>query len=239
MNHPERTLDHLARIGEHNHASIQAAAHTLMSHLQAGGLICTAGAGHSLAGVLETFYRAGGLAAVRPLHHPDLLPLHGAMTSTRAERRSGLAIEVLAEAEFRGGLDALVVFSHSGINPYPVELAMHARRQGSPVVAITSTAAGANAPRRAASTLAAEADLVLDTLVPAGDTTYPEQAPVTAPLSTMGNTYVWNLLLVALHDAATASGTELPMWRSANVEGGDEANAAHLDRYGDRVPGLR
>ncbi|QUH01709.1 SIS domain-containing protein [Saccharopolyspora erythraea] len=237
--HAEHSLAHLREVGEHNAAGLRDAAARLLDCIRSDGLIYTAGAGHSLAGVMETFYRAGGLAAVRPLYHPDLLPLHGAVPSTRTERRTGLAELVITEAGFRGGTDALVVFSNSGVNPYPVELAMSARSAGSPVVAVTSPAASAEAPKRAGTTLAEQATIVLDTMVPGGDASYPPHAPVTAPLSSLTNVHVWNLLLVELHDAARAAGVDLPVWRSSNTVGGDEANAANLAHYGKRVPGLQ
>ncbi|WP_184722319.1 sugar isomerase domain-containing protein [Saccharopolyspora phatthalungensis] len=237
--HAEQTLTHLRKIGAHNAESLRAAAGRLFAAVRADGLVFTAGAGHSLAGVMESFYRAGGLAAVRPLYHPDLLPLHGTVASTMTERRSGLAEEVLTAAGFRGGTDALVVFSNSGVNAYPVELATLARAAGSTVISITSPAASAEAPKRAGSTLAEQAEIVLDTLVPGGDASYPAAAPVTAPLSSLANAFLWNMLLVQLHDLATAAGIELPVWRSANTIGGDEANAANIKHYGERVPGLR
>lgn len=237
--HTLETLEHLRRLGEHNADRVGEAAELLLACLRSDGLVFTAGAGHSLGGVMESFYRAGGLAAVRPLYHPDLLPLHGAVAGTAAERRSGLAGDLLAHTGFRGGRDVLVVFSNSGVNPYPVELAATVRASGSAVVAITSPAAAAHAPRRAEATLVEHAHTVLDTLVPAGDTSYPAGSPVTAPLSSLANAFTWNLLLIELHRAAETAGVTLPWWRSSNTIGGDEANAANLEHYGERIPELR
>ncbi|MER6873620.1 SIS domain-containing protein, partial [Amycolatopsis sp. NPDC000673] len=88
------TSDQLAAAAEANAAQVSAAADLLLGVIRADALVFTAGAGHSLAAVAETFYRAGGLACVYPVYHPELLPLHGAQHSTRTERRSGLAEEV-------------------------------------------------------------------------------------------------------------------------------------------------
>ena len=218
-----------------NADGIGKAAQLLLSCLHQDGLVYTAGAGHSLAAVAETFYRAGGLACVYPLYHPDLLPLHGARASTGAERRGGLAAEVLSAAA-PGPADVLVVFSNSGANPYPVELATAARVAGAPVIAVTSRACVAAAPPRAASTLPEQADVVLDTGVPPGDASFPREAPRTAALSTVLNAFLWNAVLAKL---LTIADVEVPLWRSANVAGGDEANAALLARYLPRVPALR
>jgi uncharacterized phosphosugar-binding protein len=94
------------------------------------------------------------------------------------------------------------------------------------------------APRRAGSTITEQADVVLDTLVPPGDATYPPDAPVAAPISTVANAFLWNLVLVRLIDVAAKEGVALPLWRSSNVPGGDEANADYLARYTPRVPAL-
>jgi uncharacterized phosphosugar-binding protein len=228
---------HLQRVADHNADAVAGVADALLACVRADGMVLTAGAGHSLVAVAETFYRAGGLACVRPLYHPELLPMHGAISSTKAERRSGLAAEVLGPDKL-GEHDVLVVFSTSGVNPYPVELAGLVRAARRTVVAVTSGPAGAMAPRRADSTLAEQATIVLDTLVPPGDSTYPADAPVAAPISTVVNAFLWNLVLVGLIDAAAKADVPLPLWRSSNVAGGDEANSGLMAKYTPRVPAL-
>ncbi|SHF68311.1 sugar isomerase domain-containing protein [Streptoalloteichus hindustanus] len=233
----EAVRTHLARLEEHNADALDKAARLLLDCVRGGGVVLTAGAGHSLAAVAETFFRAGGLACVRPLYHPQLLPLHGAGDSTVAERRAGLAEQVFTEAN-PGPHDVAVVFSTSGVNPYPVELALHARQAGLPVIAVTSPASTAGAPRRAATTLAEQATLVLDTLVPPGDVTHPADAPTTAPLSSLAVMFLWNCLLVRLAEHAADEAVELPLWRSSNVDGNDAWNASLIERYHHRVPQL-
>ncbi|RJL32436.1 sugar isomerase domain-containing protein [Bailinhaonella thermotolerans] len=236
----ELMRDRLAAAEAENAAVLDAVAGLLLDRVvRQDGLILAAGAGHSIAMVNEAFYRAGGLACVRPLYRPDLFPLNGAPRSTSGERTPGLAAEVLAEvlAETAGHPHVMVIFSNSGVNPYPVELARHARAAGLPVVAFTSRAAGRSAPRRAGAVLAELADHVVDTLVDPGDAAHPAAAPVTAPLSTLVNAYLWNLLLARLHDLA--GDLPLPLWRSANTAGGDEANASLFERYAPEIPALR
>ncbi|KZB79504.1 sugar isomerase domain-containing protein [Amycolatopsis regifaucium] len=230
--------ERLAEAERGNAAQIRQAAELVLGVVRADALVFTAGAGHSLAAVAETFYRAGGLACVYPVYHPELLPLHGAQHSTKTERRSGLAEEVLAERA-PGPDDLLVVFSTSGVNPYPVELAAGARARGASVVAVSSAACVAAAPKRAATTLIEEADIVLDSHVRPGDASYPPEAPRTAPLSTVINAFLWNLVLAEVVDLGAEQGVDIPLWRSSNVDGGDEANAALLAKYSVRVPALR
>ncbi|WP_407652508.1 sugar isomerase domain-containing protein [Amycolatopsis cynarae] len=221
-----------------NEEPVSQTAALLLTTLTRDGLVYTAGAGHSLAAVAETFYRAGGLACVYPLYHPELLPLHGAEASTGAERRPGLAAQVLAAAG-PGPDDLLVVFSNSGVNPYPVELARAAREAGTPVIAVTSRTSVAAAPRRSEGTLIDAASVVLDTGVRPGDASFPADNPRTAALSTVLNAFLWNSVLAALVSLAEEAGNvTVPLWRSSNVPGGDEANAALLARYRPRIPAL-
>jgi uncharacterized phosphosugar-binding protein len=84
-----------------------------------------------------------------------------------------------------------------------------------------------------------EATVVLDSGVRPGDASYPEDAPRTAPLSTVINAFLWNLVLAQVLDRGKADGIDVPLWRSANVDGGDQANASLLAHYGSLVPALR
>ncbi|MCW2945814.1 MAG: hypothetical protein JWR24_2531 [Actinoallomurus sp.] len=225
--------EHLERLERHNADALGQARDLILESVLGGGLLYVGGSGHSLAMVLEGFFRAGGLACVHPLYTPEISPLHGAWPATEAERRSGVAAPVLEAAAPRPG-DVVVIFSNSGANPYPVELAAAAKSYGLPVIAVVSAPSMAIAPARAGVKLGEVADLVIDTLVPAGDVSYPQEAPRTAALSSLSCVYLWNLLLARMADRA-----ELPLWVSANVPGGDERNAELLERYSVRVPALR
>ncbi|MDT0302012.1 sugar isomerase domain-containing protein [Streptomonospora wellingtoniae] len=230
--------DRLALVQERNAAALAEVADVLMERVVEGaGVALAAGAGHSFNAVTEAFYRAGGLATVKPLHAPELLPVNGASSSTAAERKRGLAAEVLARAKPEAG-DVLFIFSTSGVNFYPVEMAREAADRRIPVVAVTSRECNAAAPPRAGSTLSEEADHVLDTCVRPGDVSYPPESPETGAVSSLANAFLWNLLLAELHSRAAAAGIGLPLWRSSNMPGGDEANAGLLERYRSRVPEL-
>lgn len=216
---------------------LSALARRMLEVVREDRLIHVAGTGHSLALVLEAFYRAGGLACVRPLFHPALLPLAGGAASTLLERTSGLGALLLEQATPEPG-DLAFVFSNSGINPVPMELAQGLRKAGTEVVAVVSVPHMTHAPARAGVRLADVADEVRDTQVPPGDVSYPPAAPVTAALSSLTSVYLWNLLLARLADLAAARGAELPLWSSANMEGGTERNADLAQRYRSRIPFL-
>lgn len=227
--------EHLRLIEDRNAASLDTVAARLLDVVRAGQLVHTAAAGHGVAAVLETFYRAGGLACVRPLFHPGLLPLHGAQASTQLERVPGLAATLVAQARVRPG-DVGIIFSNSGVNAFPVEIADELKKRGAYVVAFSSRPHMDSAPARTFAKLGELADAVLDTAIPPGDAVVPTSSGTTAALSTLCSTYLWNLLLVRL--TTLAGGDAVPLWQSSNLPGGDTANEGHLGHYRDRVPML-
>lgn len=229
---------HLLRVEVANAATLDHVADRMLEVVRGDGLIYVTGTGHSIGSVLETFYRAGGLACVQPLYHPSLLPLHGGQESTLCEHLPGLA-RLMVGHHRPGPGDLGIVVSNSGINAVPVELAEELAKAGTPVVAVVSLTHLHQATARVGRKLDQVADYILDTLVPYGDAAYPAGDGVTAAgMSSLTNVYLWNLLLTRLIDRAAAAGVGLPIWTSSNVSGGEERNAGLFARFGPRVPTL-
>ncbi|MFG1997639.1 sugar isomerase domain-containing protein [Spirillospora sp. NPDC048911] len=234
---PGRVRALLDELDARSAKAISAAAALLLDAIESDGIVHVAGAGHSLALVFETFYRAGGLAPVRPMWDPAVFPLPDALRSTRAERQEGLGRTVVRTAALARP-DVAVVFSTSGRNPYPVEIAQECAALDVPVIAVTSRTASVRAAARTETMLADHATVVIDTAVPAGDVLHPADAPRTAAVSTILASYAWSRLLADLDDLAAARDVEVPRWVSANVPGGDAVNRGLLERYRDRIPEL-
>ncbi|KQZ04990.1 sugar isomerase domain-containing protein [Microbacterium sp. MEC084] len=229
----ESLSEYVDHVGSTNREAIEQAAAAIVRSAESGGLVRPTGAGHSLASVLETFFRAGGLAFVRPIWHERVLPFHGARTATAAEREEGLGAAAAAAAEI-GADDTVIVFSNSGVNPFPVEVAEAAKAAGATVIAVTSRRSSEAAPKRSGRKLVDIADIVLDTAVPPGDATWPPEAPVTAPVSSIANNTLWTLILREVYQLAP----DAPRWRSANMPGNDEFNRGLVERFEAQIPEL-
>lgn len=229
---------HLEAVEAHNETTLARVAESMLGVVRDERLIYTSGTGHSIGLVLESFYRAGGLACVQPLYHASLLPLHGGLESTLCEHTTGLADLMVAHFAPGPG-DLAFVFSNSGVNAVPVEIAdaMHAR--GARVVAVVSLTHLRAARPQSGHTLADVADDILDTLVPHGDAAYPAGDGVaTAGLSSLTGVYLWSLLLARLADRARSEGLRLPVWTSSNVEGGADRNRELFVTYQPKIPTL-
>jgi uncharacterized phosphosugar-binding protein len=99
------------------------------------------GTGHSHLLAEELFARAGGLAAIEAILEPSLMLHEGPLKSSAFERLRDLGRVIWRmRAGGAGHGDTVLVFSNSGRNPVPVELALAARADGARVVAVTSLA---------------------------------------------------------------------------------------------------
>ncbi len=196
------------------------------------------GCGHSHLMAEEAFWRAGGLVPVHPILDPNLTLLGGQRTSP-LERLEGYARVLLAGEDLRPG-EVMVVFSNSGINALPIEVALAAKEAGLHILAVTSLAHGKSVePRHSSGRRLFElADVTVDTHVPTGDAAVDlselsggAEGHRVAPLSTAIGALVWNALVAEVAYLRVAAGAEPSCFISQNVPGGDEANEALVSRY--------
>ncbi len=196
------------------------------------------GCGHSHLMAEEAFWRAGGLVPVHPILDPNLTLLGGRRTSP-LERLEGYARVLLAGEDLRPG-EVMVVFSNSGVNALPIEVALAAKEAGLRVVAVTSLAHGKSVgPRHSSGRRLFElGDVAIDTHVPTGDAAVNlsglaggAEGHRVAPLSTAIGALVWNALVAEVAYLRAAAGAEPAFFASQNVPGGDETNAALVSRY--------
>ena len=83
-------------------------------------------------------------------------------------------------------------------------------------------------------------DIAIDTKIAIGDAivTVPGMSERIAAVSTFANAFALNNLVIRTVKKLTARGMEVPVWRSGNAFGGDEANARFISRFRGRVKRL-
>jgi uncharacterized phosphosugar-binding protein len=226
------------QIMAHETNAIGSAAQLCADAIAQGGVIHVFGTGHSSHQAADTFYRAGGLACVNAILEPFLSIGGGALLSTSMERQSGLASLILDRYDLNAG-EPMIVFSVSGVNSVPVEVAAESRSRGLPVIAITSQSycrAVAEA-RGLARTLITEADLVIDNYVPIGDAVVPipHSDFRAAATSTIAASLIYHLLLEQILKRLEERDVFIPIFASGNLPNAHAHNAELIARYRKRV----
>lgn len=218
---------------------MHAAAVRIADCIAGGGIVHLFGCGHSHLLTEEVFYRAGGLAPIRPIFYEPLMLHEGAVHASELERQNGFASVFMADQDIRAG-EVMVVLSTSGRNPVPVDAALAAKEKGAYVIGVTSLAYSRSQPSRHTSgqCLADAVDLAIDNRAPAGDAALMhERVGVKfAPTSTVAGATILNAVLAQAIAELAGRGMEPPVFRSGNIDGADAHNRALIERYRARIP---
>lgn len=220
---------------------IKQAASLIKSSIERGGVLHAFATGHSHMIVEEMFYRTGGLVPVNPIFDPATMLHEGALKSTRIERLSGYAEAVLESVEVKEGEPILIV-SNSGINSVPVEMATLARNKDMSVIAITSVDISSKLTSRHKSgkKLMDLADVVIDNCIKESDAAVEikNTGQWVGALSSIAGIYIAERLVIEVATLFVKENKTPPVFKSANVKGGDEFNKNLVELYKNRIKGL-
>lgn len=239
----QAVLAHLQMLAETQGDAIARAAALVARSVSGGGVLYAIGTGgHSMIGAEELFYRAGGLLPVSAVLDEGFWLGSGALRSTRIERLPGYARAILQDYPMTPR-DVLVIINAYGINAATIDAALYGKEMGVPVIAVTSIEHAKRIPadhpaRHPSRTNLFElADVCLDSRVPVGDALVRidgVELPV-GPVSTLASTFLLNSVVCLAVEMMHEMGAELPIWKSANAPGGDEANRRWIEKYRGRI----
>jgi uncharacterized phosphosugar-binding protein len=234
--------DVLARIEETQSDNVERASHIVAEAIGGGGVVHTFGTGHSRIPVEELFPRYGSFPGFHPIvelsmtFHTQVVGANGQRQAMFIERTPGLADVILQNFELRP-TDALLIFSASGRNAVPVEMAMACKKAGLPVIAVVSLAESLAAPpsHSSGTRLMDHADIVIDVCTPVGDAVceVPGLDEAVGPASTVANVTIVNALKVRVAELLVEAGHTPPVITSAQLVGAERSrelfDAAYLD----------
>lgn len=230
----------LAQVGASEHAAILRAADLVTQAIASGGMLYLFGTGHSHMMAEEGHFRAGGLAPVCPILVSGLMLHESSTASTRLERTPGVVTAALERYPLRTG-DAIVIFSNSGVNAAPVEMAKVGKARGLSVIAVQSNAyAMQTKPGALGAKLGDYADVIIDNHLPPGDTLVAvgKTGLKTGAGSTVVGAFILNALLTEVIERLSSTGDTPPIFISANLPEADAHNERLYADYRARNPHL-
>lgn len=236
----------LQRILEEEAEALDRAAGMVAEQVAADRLVWIYGpGGHSNLASQEVFFRAGGLMHISAILDEGTLMSNGALRSMAIERTPGYGRVVIANQRLGEG-DLLILVNAYGINAALIDAAIEARERGVRLIGISSrthaeqTSSDHPARHPTRQNLHDLVDVAIDSFVPVGDAvvSVPGASEQVAAVSTFANAFALNCLTLRTVAALAARDVEVPLWRSGNAPGGDEANARFLDRFRGRIKWL-
>jgi uncharacterized phosphosugar-binding protein len=232
---------HLERLRRDGAAAIARAGALTADRVVAGGRLHHFDTGHT---AREPVRRAGGLVGLHGIEADWTLshPLPPGRAAKGLRQSYVYDVEPLgravAERSHLAAGDVLWLVSNSGKEPFPVELALSAKRLGVAVVAVTSVPFSRAVPAAHSSgkRLFEVADVVVDTAGPVGDAAVEVaglDAPI-CPLSGLLNVAAVWALEAATVDALLARGVTPAVYASVNLPDGFARNDEAERRYRER-----
>ncbi|QYM75893.1 sugar isomerase domain-containing protein [Leucobacter luti] len=166
----------LARVRDTQDEAIAQAAEICADTIANDGLVFTFGTGHGGFAALEMFPRTGGVTGFRPIVESSIALMHhvlgdqGTAQYRFLHTREGYGNAILRSHQIKEG-DALILFSHSGINAVILDMAVEFKERGLKVIAVTSVPHSSQVESRHSSghRLYEIADVVIDTGIPLED----------------------------------------------------------------------
>lgn len=235
--YPSAVLNLIDGIINSQKKSVELVSRRMCASLESGGIVYVFGSGHSAILTEEAFHRAGGLVPVYPVLHSFLSPYTAPSISGKLERVEGIAPILFERTGAKKG-DLFFIASNSGVNAAAIEMAMCCKKSKIESIGFTSLQHSKKTKSRHSSgkKLYELVDHVIDNSCPSGDGLVVRNQIQIGAGSSIANTFLWNWILDEACKLWIKNGKELPIYRSANLPGGDEYNKALESSLAKRIP---
>jgi uncharacterized phosphosugar-binding protein len=242
----DKIVEILEKIKNNEEKNIEKAAEVISKAIMENRIIHIFGTGgHSNIAAEEMFYRSGGLIPINAILDPGINLAFGAIRSILVERTPGYAQSILKNYDLKEG-DVMIVANQYGINSVTIDTALEAKKLGLTVIAITSPEFSKKVPldhparHPSKKNLFEIADIVINGYMPFGDAVLEIKGveQKVAPVSTIINAFVVNSIVARTIEKLVEKGIEPPIWVSANIPGGEEANKKWIEKYKGRIKHL-
>jgi uncharacterized phosphosugar-binding protein len=154
------------------------------------------------------------------------------------ERLETWGISLIKKYDLKEG-EVIIIFSNSGRNPSPIEVAEYSKEKGLKVIAITNLnhSKGTESRHSSGKKLYEVADIVIDNHGELGDTAVeiPNMNEKSGPTSTIIGALIINMIMLDAIQYCIDRGYEPPIIVSQNLDGQDERNLELWKKYRSRI----
>src|SRR5918992_4413237 len=196
--------------------NIRRAARLMADSIAAERWVHTFGCGHATIPVEEMYPRIGGFVGFHPMIELPLtfftritgeMGIHQFLFLERAEGYG----EAIMKGYTFDPRDTMWIFSHTGVNNVNIDVALRSKEAGMKVVATGSAAEASTSRHPSGRTLFEIADVVIDTRVPAGDSSVPLENHIdkVGPVSTMAFVAVVWMTITSVAEILADRGVKL------------------------------
>jgi len=236
-------LENLELVNQTQEENIKKAASLMADAIEQDRLIHVyGGGGHTTLCMGEMFFRAGGLSCINPIMETGLSVFNQALKYLELERTVNYGSAIMKYYDLKQD-DVLIVFHNIGINPATIDAVMEAKKRGVKIIAVSSSYWQKEMPENHfirhpnKTNLFDYAEVCIDDFNPVGDAVVnvPGLDTPIAPVSNIVDFYIAHLLEIETVKQCIDRGITPPVWSSANTPGGDEKNAAYLEKYRPRI----
>jgi uncharacterized phosphosugar-binding protein len=224
------------KIAEEESENIRKASILLADVITKDRLINVFGPGsHSHMFVDEMFFRAGGLAPIRPWLNPAIARTENIYTVLFCEETPGFGKALIKEHVLDSD-DVIIIANPNGINCCAIEVALECKKIGMKVIGVTSRSFSESVPldfyarHPSKKNLCDVVDISIDLKQPPGDAVIEvERCPQKiAPVSGVGQLVIANMIVIAVTEELISRGIEPPVFRSGHIPNGKEFNERHV-----------
>lgn len=198
--------------------------------------------GASHAGILaqEMYYRAGGMITINAIFGREVMLDRQPITFTsEMERLEGYGTQLGKTVDFKLN-DVLILHSVSGRNPVIIDLALYAKKKGVKIIGLTNLKYSKSVRSRHSSgkKLYQLSDVILDNHGEIGDASCDLKGTQqkVGPTSTVIGAAILNEIIVeTCKKMAEHNQKRIPVFYSANLDGGDEKNKKLASEYKNMI----
>ncbi len=231
-------INELRTIMEVEAENIEKAAVAVKDTMARGGMLYTFGTGHSTMLCMETFRRAGGLAACCPILEDRLMPhLIKKPEDVMLERKEGITAEVFQRYPFKKG-DTMLVYCYGGKNATSVDACLLCKELGITSIGISSVEhANAVGAHHSSGLLVHQAcDISIDNHGPVGDAAIEFDGFTAGPISTLAGAAIAQAITCRAIELMLEENIKPEVFLSSNVPAGDEFNKPMMEKYRKIIP---